>query len=115
MKIIIAGSRDFVDYDILHKFCKEVIEGLHAVEIVSGGAKGADCLGERYANEKDIRIKLFKADWQKFGKAAGVIRNKEMADYSDRLIVFWDGNSRGTANIIKECQKRKMPTHIFYY
>ena len=67
-------------------------------EIVSGGAKGADGFAERYAKEKNIPLKVFKAGWDKYGKRAGYIRNKEIWEYADQGIAFWDGRSRGTAH-----------------
>jgi len=96
-KLIIAGSRTFNDYDLL----KTNLSNLNSItEIVSGTAKGADLLGERFAVENNIPIKKFPANWSKFGKSAGFLRNKEMAEYADTLIVFWDGKSKGTKHMI---------------
>ena len=96
-KLIIAGSRTFNDYDLL----KTNLNTLNSItEIVSGTAKGADLLGERFAVENNIPIKKFPANWSKFGKSAGFLRNKEMAEYADTLIVFWDGKSKGTKHMI---------------
>jgi hypothetical protein len=100
MRVIIAGSRDFNDYELLKKHCDCLLQNQKEVEIVSGGARGADKLGERYASEKGYPLKKFPADWEKFGKSAGYKRNKEMAEYADSLIVFWDGISKGTKNMI---------------
>lgn len=105
MKLIIAGGRDFNDYDLL---CNEVIllleqsiTPLELVEIVSGGASGADKLGEVFAQEYKLPVKRFPADWKTFGRAAGPIRNSHMAKYGSHLVAFWDGKSRGTANMMK--------------
>jgi hypothetical protein len=102
IKVIIAGSRTFDDYDLLFEKCSQILEDYDsvAVEIVSGNARGADRLGERFAKEKGFALTLFPADWNKFGKSAGYIRNKEMAEYADILIVFWDGVSKGTEHMI---------------
>ena len=83
IKVIIAGSRTFDNYDLLFEKCSEALKDYDSVEIeiVSGNARGADRLGERFAKEKGFALTLFPADWNKFGKSAGYIRNKEMAEY----------------------------------
>lgn len=110
VKVIIAGSRNFYDYNkvedavvsyfMSHGILKE------DVEIISGGARGADKLGERLAISYGLQLSLFPAKWDIYGKAAGMIRNKEMADYAIKdsekaiLFAFWDGESRGTKGMI---------------
>ena len=102
MKVIIAGSRNFINYHVLKKECNQFLLDKKNIEIVSGDHyKGADKLGVQYANEKGFNIVRFPAEWNKFGKAAGPIRNKEMAIFADALIAFWDGKSRGTKNMIQ--------------
>lgn len=96
MKTIIAGSRSFNNYERL----KEVCTAYSISEVVSGTARGADQLGERYAEEEGIPVKRFPADWAKYGKRAGYLRNEEMAAYAEQLIAFWDGESRGTKHMI---------------
>lgn len=101
MKVIIAGSRDFNNYDYLKEKCDYWLN-FHSIinpEIVSGTANGADKLGEKYALEKGYKITRFPAYWS-LGKQAGYLRNKEMAKYSNVLIVFWDGKSKGTKHMI---------------
>ncbi len=114
MKVIIAGGRDFTNYDILKQFCDNIITDSN-FEIVSGNAKGADKLGEQYAKEKNLKITLFPANWDKYGKSAGMIRNKEMADYADMLIAFWDQESRGTKNMIDTAKKLNLIVNICNY
>jgi len=104
MKLAIVGSRTFVDYQFLKECLKEYKE---ITEIVSGGADGADYLAERYATEFNHKIIIFKADWNKNGRSAGFIRNKQIIDYADRIIAFWDGKSKGTANDIELAKKSK--------
>jgi hypothetical protein len=103
MKVIIAGSRTFDCYEILRDIMDEMIleTGIVPDEIVSGTATGADTLGEQYARELGIPIKRFPADWNTHGKKAGHLRNIEMADYGDMLMAFWDGESKGTEQMIK--------------
>jgi hypothetical protein len=69
-------------------------------EIVSGGARGVDQLGEQWAKQHHVPVRQFPAQWDRFGKSAGMIRNLEMAQYADGLVAIWDGHSRGTANMI---------------
>lgn len=106
MKVIIAGGRDFGDY----RFLKESVIGLNIniSEIVSGNAKGADALGEQFAFENNIPVKSFPANWGKHGRSAGPIRNKEMADYADILVAFWDGKSKGTKSMIELANKKEL-------
>lgn len=100
LKVIIAGSRGFNNYQLLVKTCDHMLQNHEQVEIVSGGAKGADKLGELYAEDKLYDTRVFEADWSQFGNAAGPMRNKAMAAYADALIAFWDKSSKGTANMI---------------
>lgn len=107
MKVIIAGSRDFSNYDMLKNYIdnyrKEVSE---IEEIVCGCARGADTLGKRYAIENNIKVVEFPAKWDMYGKSAGYIRNEEMSKYADGLIAFWDGKSKGTKNMIELMAKK---------
>lgn len=114
MKTIIAGGRDFDNYNLLREKCDELIES-NLTEIVSGRAKGADTLGERYAKERGYDVKLFPADWKTHGRKAGHIRNKQMADYGEMLIAFWDGKSSGTKNMIENANKLGLIVHIVNY
>ena len=113
MKVIIAGSRNFNNYNMLKDYIDNL--NLNIDEIISGAAKGADTLGEKYALENNIRIRRFYADWNAYGRAAGPIRNKKMADYGDCLIVFWDGESRGTYSMINFAKQLGLEIHICEY
>ena len=103
-KVIVAGSREFTDYDLLKAKCNAILHNKSDIEIVSGGARGPDSLGERYARENGLKLKLFPADWNSLGKAAGHYRNTEMAAYADALICFWDGTSRGSLDMINKAK-----------
>lgn len=100
MRIIIAGSRTVTEDQVRDaiEYCSWI--GFVSC-IVSGGAKGADQAGEKWAKEKGLDIKLFPADWEQFGKRAGPMRNKQMAENAEGLIAVWDGKSRGTASMIE--------------
>ena len=102
-KVIIAGTRDFADYELLKEKCDAILSNKRDdsnIVIVSGTARGADRLGERYARERGYRIERYPADWDRDGNSAGPIRNAKMADNANALIAFWDGRSRGTKNMI---------------
>ena len=114
MKIIIAGLRNFTDYNLLKTTINNLLDksNITITEVVSGGANGVDKLGEQYATEYNIPIRRFNADWNKYGNAAGPIRNKQMAEYADRLIAFWDNKSRGTGSMIKLAKNNKLKVYI---
>lgn len=114
MKVIIAGGRHFSDYELLKSSCDHFLQNISNIEIVSGKAKGADTLGERYAKEKGYNIHEFPADWS-LGKKAGVIRNKQMGDFADLLIAFWDYESSGTGGMIKIMEGLGKPFRIVKY
>ena len=114
MKIIIAGSRvipnrEFVWDDLLKRMPYHLV-----TEIVSGMVRGADLIGYEFAKHCGIPTACFPADWDKHGKSAGYVRNKEMADYADELIAYWDGKSNGTKNMIDLMALAKKPTTIIY-
>ena len=116
MKIIIAGGRDFNDYNALCKYCDHILSKQKDIEIISGGAYGADKLGERYAVEhRKVPFKRFPAEWDKHGKSAGYIRNTEMAEYSDALIAFWDNKSKGTKHMIDIARNKKLKVRVYKY
>lgn len=115
MKVIIAGGRTFNDYNKLSSYCDHILQNQQIVEIVSGVARGADLLGEKYAKEKEYNIKQFPANWDEHGKAGGYIRNEEMAKYADALIAFWDGKSKGTEHMINLAKKYDLKIRIYYY
>lgn len=117
IKIVIAGGRDFKDYKSLKKRVLYYIGNMNMndVTIVSGGANGADSLGERFAKEFGYNLKRFPADWDKHGKSAGFIRNAQMAKYADACIVFWDGKSRGTKHMIDLANKEKIKLRVVEY
>ena len=121
LRVIIAGSRDFSDYEYLSEtltsFIKEHPE--RDIVIVSGMARGADKLGERFAIENNFAIRRFYAKWDKYGKSAGYIRNNEMLDFiqqpncENAVIAFWDGRSKGTKHTIDNAKKRDIQTYVY--
>lgn len=101
MKLIIAGSRHlYVTYDQLADFLTENLGcWSHVTEIVSGGARGIDASGEDFAKRYELKLTQFPAEWYKHGKSAGPKRNLQMAMYADALLLIWDGQSKGSANM----------------
>lgn len=111
MKVIVAGSRGITDYDTVVRAIKE--SGFQITELVSGGAGGVDKLGEKYANRLEIPVKVFLADWEKKKASAGIIRNAHMANYAEALIAVWDGESRGTKNMIETAEKKGLKVFVW--
>ena len=117
-RIIIAGTRTFDNYEFLRTSCDNILKSvrrIYTIVIISGTARGADRLGEQYARERGYEIRQYPADWKKYGKSAGYIRNSLMADNADALIVFWDGQSRGTKNMIETVKKKGLAVKIIHY
>jgi len=114
-KVIIAGGRDFNDYELLKKKCDYFLQNKEDIIIISGNARGADSLGEQYARERNLKIDSHPADWDKFGKSAGYRRNKEMVDVADAAICFWDGKSKGTNHTINLCKEKNIPCKVVIY
>jgi hypothetical protein len=113
-KLIIAGSREFDNYPLLKEKVDFLLKNVtEDIEIVSGTARGADTLGEKYARENNFQVKLFPADWNKHGKSAGFIRNEEMAKYANACVVFWMNNSKGTKHMIDLSQKYNLKLRIY--
>ena len=113
MKIAVVGSRNFSNYQIL----KDTLDKYKnkCKLIISGGAKGADKLAEKYAEENGIETKIFKPDWKRYGKGAGLIRNKQIVENADLIIAFWDGKSKGTAHTITYAQKSGKQVEIILF
>jgi len=113
MNIAIVGSRTFKDYDLLINTMRRFQGEIDT--IVSGGATGADSLGKRFADYWHIATMIFKPDWDKYGKSAGFRRNQHIVDYSDMVVAFWDGKSKGTKDTIEKARVAKKPTFIVYF
>lgn len=114
---LVVGSRGFTDYDYFSKKLDYLLQNHAKAVIVSGGAKGADSLAERYAREKGFKLKVFPAQWDKYGKSAGYIRNKEMHEYLSKqkhrgVAAFWDGKSKGTKQSFQLAEEYDNPLKI---
>ncbi len=114
MKLIITGTRNTAD--AADEVCCALWEfelARDVTELVSGASGNVDLAGEEWARENDIPIKRFPADRDKHGKAAGPIRNREMAEYANALLAGWDGESKGTANMILEMHRQGKPVFVW--
>lgn len=112
MNVLICGSRHFNNYELLKKILNKILKDKKGIIVLSGKARGADTLGEKYAEEKNIPVKEFPAKWDKYGKAAGPIRNQEMIDIADMTIAFFGENpekSRGTKDAVSRSKKKGIP------
>ena len=117
-KIIIAGGRDFMDYNLLKEKTNKILQEkkvTHKIVIISGCARGADTLGLRYASENAFDVEEYPANWDKYGKKAGYMRNVEMAENADALIAFWNGKSKGTKHMIDIATERNLPIRVIRY
>ena len=116
-KVVVAGCRDFADYELLKEKCDFYLQNKKPgiIVIVSGHASGADTLGERYAQERGYETEVYPADWKTNGRAAGPIRNAKMASVAHTLIAFWNGKSRGTKNMIDTATKRGLQVAVVRY
>ena len=119
-KVIVADGRDFADYAYLKEKLDEVFGSLwdinsHPIEIISGMAKGADTLGIRYAEEHKLTVVLYPANWKKYPRMAGILRNMNMLVTATHLVAFWDGKSHGTKHMIEIAKAKGIPVWIFDY
>lgn len=115
-RVIIAGGRDFSDYDLLSRTMDKLLSEINDdITIVCGMARGADSVGEKYAITKGYAIDYHQAEWDKFGKSAGYRRNVEMAERADALVAFWDGSSKGTKHMIDTAYKYGLKVRVVRY
>ena len=117
-RVVIAGGRGFSDYT---RLCSLMNSYPNEIEcVVSGGARGGDKLGAKWAKLRNIEVKEFIPDWDGLGKRAGFVRNAEMADYANEddrgvLVCFWNETSKGTKHMIDYCTKKGMEVHVFKF
>lgn len=113
MKTIIAGSRQIEDAAALKQTIADA--GWEIDEVVSGACRGVDVMGEEWAHNKEIAVKQFHADWITHGRVAGELRNRDMAEYADGLILLWDGQSPGASCMLREANRAGIKIHSQIY
>ena len=115
-RVIIAGSSGFNDYPLLASTMDTLLQNITVpIVVICGMARGADLLGERYALDRGFQVQRFPADWDKYGKRAGYIRNEEMAKNADALVAFWDGESHGTKHMIELANRYGLKVRVKRY
>lgn len=118
MKLIVAGGRDFVDTQMMITVLLDLVEKGKIdpnPELVCGMARGADILAFRLWKSENMQIHVFPAEWDTYGKSAGFRRNKEMGEFADAAVCFWDGKSKGTKHMIDIMQRLNKPVYVVRY
>lgn len=117
--LIVAGGRDFEDYEVVNEILLKVLEtcnsSYYSLNIVCGMASGADLLGKRFGEFHNLNILEYPANWSKYGRKAGYIRNVEMSKVADSAIVFWNGISKGSKMMIDIMKTSNKPVSVFDY
>lgn len=113
MKLAVVGSRSFCNEEKLENTLESIKD--RVTMVVSGGAKGADSLAESWAKKNGIPTTVFKPDWQKYGRGAGVVRNRDIISNCDECVAFWDGKSKGTKSSIDLCKKLNKKVTVISY
>ena len=113
MKVVVCGSRTIGNRYAVYSAIED--SGFTVSEIVHGDASGPDSIAGGWARSRGIPVKIYHADWESYGRAAGPKRNMEMAEYCDAVVAVWDGKSRGTKNMIYQAEQVNKPVHIVIY
>lgn len=115
MRVAIVGSRDFPSMIKVRQYIWRLANQRDSeLEIVSGGARGVDDEVHRMADAHRMRYTELAADWEKYGKRAGFVRNQEIVDYADRVVAFWDGESKGTKHTIDLALKARKQLEVYF-
>lgn len=114
MNLLIAGSRSFKNLELVISLIDSVASIEEDVVIITGGAVGVDDTAKTYAEENNIQTETFYPDWDRFGKKAGILRNEEMVKHSDKIVVFWNGTSRGSKSTIDFALKYRKDIQVIF-
>ena len=109
MKLAVIGSRDLTAIPLDNYITADV------EEIISGGAIGVDTCAAEYAKRKGLKLTVFLPEYEKYGRAAPIVRNKEIVDHADMILIFWNGSSKGTLSVIKYAQKTGKPHEVIIF
>lgn len=116
-RVVVSGCRNYCNYAEAKKYidiCISKIKTEYTLIFVSGACRGADLLGERYAQENNYALEKYPAEWDVYGKSAGPRRNRKMAEIGDFFICFWDGQSAGTKTMIDFVTELQKPIRIIW-
>ena len=111
MRVIVAGSREIRDIDLV--FFAMASSKFPIRTVISGGARGVDTLGEQIAKKYNINLEIYPADWNTHGKSAGYKRNELMASKAEGLVAIWDGQSRGTKHMIDIAKRYQLKIYVY--
>ena len=114
MKLAIVGSRNYTDYETFKSAVSRVVEKEDITHVISGGASGVDKLAEKWAKDNNIQLIVFTANWKKYGKGAGPLRNTQIVEECDYMIAFPSKSGRGTQDSIRKAEKLKRLLSVFY-
>ncbi|WP_077071305.1 DUF2493 domain-containing protein [Mailhella massiliensis] len=114
MKLAVVGSRDFQDYAWLEHCLLRVFRVEELEAVISGGARGADGLAARFAAAHQLPLVVIPADWKRYGRKAGPIRNTEIVARADAVAAFWDGKSPGTRDTITKARNAGLRVEVFF-
>ena len=112
LRVAVIGSRNFSNYKLLDAYLYEYFAPF---KLISGGASGADSLAEEFARRRDLKKKIYKAKWQKYGKRAGFVRNEKIVKNCDVVVAFWDGESKGTKMTIDLARKIGLKVYVIMF
>jgi len=119
IRLAVVGSRTITDFNIVADYLDDLIFKTNKISavglIISGGARGIDRLAERYADERGIKKKVIKPDWNTYGKRAGYLRNIEIVKNASMVVAIWDGKSKGTKHTIDIAEREGKEVIIFKY
>lgn len=119
VNVMVCGSRTIIDkewiFSQIEQFWYWNLACYSDMTLIEGEARGVDKISKEYAENNEWGVKSFPADWNKFGKSAGYIRNEEMVKACDCCLILWDGKSKGTAHDIKLCEKHNKPYQVVIY
>ena len=115
IKIAIIGSRGITDKDFIFEKLSDIFKEKKPSEVISGGAKGPDTIGVLWAESLGIPTVVYKPDWERYGRGAGMRRNTTIVENCDHLIAFWDGESKGTKHMIDLATEKGLSVHVINY
>jgi len=110
VKVVICGSRNLENYRLVEEAVSR--SGYSISTVISGGARGVDRLGMAFARAHHLPVQVFMPDWERLGKRAGFVRNRQMAEIAEAVVAVWDGQSRGTRHMIELASLRNLPCFV---